>query len=149
MGMSEQWYKFKPLPANIKERIWQKLPDFLAQNGVELAYLFGSLAQDGPANDVDIALLMPAEQPAFPMRQLIAEWLDVERIDVVDLRLAHPVLRFEIISNGKLLYGVSEENRRQFEMSVLREYKDTAYLRRSQEQMLRARSASWLSNEKA
>jgi len=149
MSTSEQWHKFESLPTDIHERVWQKLPALLAQQGVLLAYLFGSLAQERTANDVDIALLMPGEQPAYPLRQQIAAWLDIQRVDVVDLRLAAPVLRFEIISTGSLLYAKSENGRHEFEMSVLREYKDTAYLRRRQEQMLRERMTAWSSNERA
>jgi uncharacterized protein len=149
MGTPDQWYKFEPLPADIGERIWRTLPGFLAQQDVVLAYLFGSLAQERAANDVDIALLMSDALPAYPLRQQIADWLNIERIDVVDLRHASPVLRFEIISSGKLLYASREAMRHQFEMAVLREYKDTAYLRRRQKQMLRERTAVWLSNTKA
>jgi len=63
MATADKYYKFKALPDDILIRL-QQLPQYLAQSDVLLAYLFGSLAQAGKGQDVDLALLMPkGERP--------------------------------------------------------------------------------------
>lgn len=145
MAAAERWRKFADLPDNIQDAVAQ-LPSLLAREGVLLAYLFGSLVEGRPANDVDLALLMAEDRPPYRLRDAITEHLGTERVDIVDLRRASPVLRFEIISTGQLLYAADGDVQLAFELEALRLYKDTAYLRRQQEQLLKERMAQWSSN---
>lgn len=148
MSTAERWYRFKELPADIEQRLGRLVP-LLEQEGVLLAYLFGSLARGSMAQDVDLALLMPEETPAFRLRQAITDCLGSQRLDLVDLRRASPRLRFEIISTGRSLYAADEEQRLQYELATLRLYHDTAYLRRKQGELLRRRMAQWSSDARA
>jgi len=137
MSNPERWLKFAQLPADILAKL-ERLPAIFEQHGVELAYLFGSLARGEVGKDVDLAILTQAE-PAFRLRAEIIECLETERLDLVDLRRAAPSLRFEIIRTGRLLYCTDEETVERFEIDTLHQYRDTAYLRRRQMEYLRKR----------
>jgi hypothetical protein len=52
---------------------------------------------------VDLAILIK-EKPAYELFEAIADVLGTDRIDLVDLRKASPVLRFEILRSGRPIY---------------------------------------------
>lgn len=141
MGIKERWKRSKPLPEDIKERLLN-LATVFKQEEILLVYLFGSLAEGGREEDVDLAVL-PGKEDFTRLRGKLVDFLGTERIDLVNLREASPLLRFEIIKNGRLIYKVSDEMENDFELSTLREYKDTAYLRRKQAETLRERTQRW------
>jgi predicted nucleotidyltransferase len=145
MSIKERWKKFKPLPNDIEARIKQ-LSSFFEKQGIILAYLFGSLAKDGKGEDVDIALL-PEAKIKGNIRQKLQRHLNTERIDLINLKLASPVSRFEVIRWGKIIYKKSDDLVNEFELSVLREYKDTQYLRNRQKAILQERNREWLLNK--
>ena len=145
MSNPERWARFRKLPPNIIQRLDQLIPLF-EQKNVQLAYLFGSLSQGEAGHDVDLAILTE-EKPAFDLWALITDCLGTERVDLVDLRDASPSLRFEIIRTGQLLYEADESLSQNFELSTLRIYKDTAWLRHRQEKILRERLKKWSSNQ--
>ncbi|HNX40414.1 MAG TPA: nucleotidyltransferase domain-containing protein [Methanothrix sp.] len=163
----ERWKRHAPLPGDIKERL-DSLAPILESGGVLLAHLFGSLAgvdsssEEGrewgkregepqprkgrPPGDVDLAVLR-RDGPAWEMEQALEEALGTDRLDLVDLREASPVLRFEVLRGGRLIYAPEEELRERFEMETLRLYRDTEPLRRRQRQALRERMEEWRSRE--
>jgi predicted nucleotidyltransferase len=148
MATAAKWRKFQPLPPDIRERLTQ-LPALLDEQDVRLAYLFGSLAQGDEGKDVDLALLTPKEKRPYRLRPILTAHLGTERLDIVDLRRAPPVLAFEIISEGQCLYAYDDEIQLQFELRTLRQYKDTAWLRRRQDRLLKERMKQWSSSKKA
>jgi predicted nucleotidyltransferase len=145
MGIAERWKRVSELPPDIGEAVERLIPLFRSE-GVLLAYLFGSLSKGQVAQDVDLAILS-RDRPAFRLREAITECLGTERVDLVDLRRASPVLRYEII-RGRLLYAADEETQERFELATVRLYRDTAPLRRQQREYLRRRMAQWSSDGK-
>ena len=146
MAIKERWKGFAALPAEITETLGCLVPLF-EQEDVLLAYLFGSLGTDREANDIDLAILT-RDKPAYCLREQIVECLGTERVDLVDLERASPVLRFEILKTGRPLYVADEELNERFELETLHLYRDTRFMRRRQEEYLRERMAQWSSNEK-
>lgn len=146
MGIAERWKKFREIPPNIEQTLERLIPLF-EREGVLLAYLFGSLGKDGVGQDVDLAILTK-DTPAFRLREAITECLGTERVDLVDLQSASPVLRFEIIRTGRPLYVSNEEMQVRFELETLHLYRDTAHLRRQHREYLKRRMAQWSSEEK-
>lgn len=121
---------------------------------VLLAYLFGSLAKGKPgqSSDVDIAVLLRMDIPVASLYDVyrdlyvrIYEILASERFDLVLLNQAPLTLKFTIVSEGKLIYACCEEILNEFELNVIREYQDTAYLRAVQDYFLRERARQWCS----
>jgi predicted nucleotidyltransferase len=146
MGIPERWHKFSELPSNLRQRLAQLIPLF-EREGVQVAYLFGSLGQGQEGHDVDLAILTRSE-PAFRLRPAITECLGTERVDLVDLRRASPVLCFEILRTGQLLYAADQALSERFELATLQVYRDTAWLRRQQRAYLRERMKLWSSGKK-
>lgn len=146
MGIPERWTKFPELPPNIKQKLAQLIPLF-EREGVQLAYLFGSLSQSPEGHDIDLGVLTQSG-PAFRLRVAITRCLGTERVDLVDLRRASPMLRFEILRTGQLLYAADQSLGERFEMATLHVYRDTAWLRRQQRTYLQERMGLWSSDEK-
>lgn len=144
MSIAERWKGFRELPSDIEQKL-KGLPDLLEREGVSLAYLFGSIAQGRSGQDVDLAIMVE-DGPAFRLREDIVEWLGTERIDLVDLRRASPVLRFEIIRTGHPLWAVDEDTLERFELATLQAYRDTHPLRHQQRYYLRRRMGQWSSD---
>jgi predicted nucleotidyltransferase len=139
VSTAERWKGFRELPPDIEEALGRLTPLFERER-VVLAYLFGSLSRGQAGQDVDLAILVE-DAPAFRLRRAVADCLGTERVDLVDLRRASPVLRFEIVRSGRPLYVADEEIQERFELATLREYRDTHPLRRRQREYLHRRMA--------
>ncbi len=146
MGNLERWKGSRPLPHDIGQRL-EKLTPLFKKEDVMLVYLFGSLGKGLPGNDVDLAIFT-GSKPIYQLREAIADTLGTERIDLVDLGSAPPLLRFEIISSGRILYVADEVQRDRFELKTLHMYRDTAPLRLRQKEYLKRRMAQWSSEKK-
>lgn len=146
MGIAERWKRFRELPPDISQALERLIPLF-QRKGVLLVYLFGSLSQGKKAHDVDLAILTQGD-PAFGLREEIGECLGTERLDLVDLRNASPVLRFEVIRTGRPLFISDEKVLNDFELETLHLYRDTAPLRHRQRGYLKRRMAQWSSDGK-
>jgi hypothetical protein len=72
-------------------------------------------------HDLDLAHLTK-DQPAWKLWDEIAEAVGSERLDLVDLRRASPVLLFEIVRSGSLLYSSDEAIKERFVLNVLHLY---------------------------
>lgn len=141
MGIAEKWRGLKPLPDNIRERLGL-LATLFEEADVLLAYVFGSFLRNQDSADVDLAVL-PGHRGLEDLREKICETLSTERVDLVNLKTASPLLRFEVLSTGRLIFKKNESVEIGFELSVIREYRDTAHLRKSQARMLEERQKRW------
>ena len=139
MSSGTRWQGFQDLPDDILQRLDQLIPIF-EREGVLLAYLFPSLSQTQKGNDVDLALLLK-NKPAFHLRDAIVNCLGTERVDLIDLQNASPVLRFEIVKSGCALYAPNAALQEQFELATIHLYRDTHFMRNQQERYLRERFA--------
>ncbi len=82
-------------------------------------YLFGSTASaaDGPQSDVDVAIL-PAQPldpvTRFDIQERLAGTLR-RSVDLIDLRVASPVMAMQVLATGRLLYDSDPAVRGAFE----------------------------------
>ena len=143
MGISEKWKGFRELPEDISQRIDQ-IGRLFQRHGIQLAYLFGSLAARGRGDDVDIAVLGSPQNPE-DLRAALCEALGTERMDIVDLANAPPTLQFEVISSGRVLFKTSDKIENNFELRVITAYQDREPVRRRQNEILAERTREWLS----
>ena len=141
MGIQERWRGFKPLPPETRARL-DLLPRLFQETGVLLAYVFGSFPRHEGAADIDLAIL-PGDGGLGELREKITDILNTERLDLVNLKTATPVLRFEVVSTGVLIFKKSDLVENSFELSTLREYRDTAHLRAVQAEMVEERNKRW------
>lgn len=137
MGNKERWKRFRDLPPDIELAVAQ-LNEVFKRENVRLAYLFGSLGKGEQAHDVDLALLTD-DQPAFRLREAITSHLGTERVDLVDLNRAPPVLRFEIVRTGTCLFAADDLILEQYELETLRLYRDARHHLSRQRELLQER----------
>lgn len=120
-------------PTKISARSIKKLrAEFAKDANILLAFLFGSHArgQAHTLSDVDIALLLSLDVPPekfldyrLKYAHVISEILHDERIDVVILNTAPPLLARQAIM-GRLLFERSPEVRVRYIVDVQRKYLD-------------------------
>ena len=124
------------------------LSELLAENKVALAYLFGSQArgETWAKSDVDIAVLFATDlskkirfQHVLTLSYKLGRILQRDDVQVVDLQQASPLLRHRVYYDGRLLYCPDDAVRVKFETTALRDYVDTAPLRRLKEKYILAR----------
>ena len=105
---------------------------------IRLAVLFGSRATGTPreSSDVDIAVEFDAHDSADRydlLRRTIAvfsRFVSSQKLDVVLLNEASPLLRHRVAKTGKLLYERISGDWERFVMRAIRDYQDTEYQRR-------------------
>jgi len=122
-------------------------PALFALHGIDLAYVFGSAnsARFRAQSDVDIAIRFT---PEIPMGDFLrhSALLEVElarllrqKIDMSILNLASPLLRYEVVKNGRVLYSSDEEQRALFHIRTYREYEDFCHAQNFYIRALKAR----------
>ncbi len=146
-GLGERMREGGPLARPIDAYVPELAPAF-ERHGVRLAILYGSQARGnaGPLSDVDVGVLF---EPDLDRRARWDRRLDLlgelqrgfGRADayVADLAGVPPLLCHEVWREGRLLYAASGTEPVEFGVGVLRDYADTAPLRRMQREALLAR----------
>ncbi len=113
-------------------RLNELIPILANDEGIILAFLFGSYARGKPTSlsDVDIALLLAVDLPKdkyldYRLRytNLASKILHENRVDVVILNAASPFLAHEVIK-GRILFERSPEERVQYVVDVQRRFLD-------------------------
>lgn len=110
---------------------------FEGEGKILLAYLFGSYAKGsrGPLSDVDVAVLL-SEEPGTS-KELLEYYLYLlnrlseilgDRVDLVILNVSPPLLKYQVIKHGRVVYSRDERARVGFEARSLREYLDLSRL---------------------
>lgn len=134
------------------------IPLFRSREEIQLGYLFGSFVH-APARvpeDLDLAILVDTLK--FPVLDKKAPYgyqaeltteimhhLKFNRIDLTLLHRATPVLAYQVIHTGRLIFSRSEDIRNHFEITALKRHVDTKYLRRIKQYYLEKRIAGGLS----
>ena len=95
--------------------------------------LAGSVARGTATalSDIDLGVLCEGEFDPDALYLAIAPKLGTDRIDLINLRRASPVLAFEIARGGKLLFEREPGIFRDFQSLAYRRYCDTEKLRRA------------------
>ncbi|MCG2813747.1 MAG: nucleotidyltransferase domain-containing protein, partial [Thermodesulfovibrionales bacterium] len=127
----------------------ERLKDYLySRNDVIAAYIFGSYAskRPGPLSDIDIAVLLKSsinsKNCGFIKLNIITDLIEVlssDKVDIVILNVASPLLSHEIIKKGILLFSKDEEKCREYTAKATMRYLDTIHLRRVQDRILHER----------
>jgi predicted nucleotidyltransferase len=117
----------------------QPLQCLFKQHPVCLAYLFGSQAtrRTHPSSDVDVAILLDEsltsdERFAERLRLLgdLSRIFGTDHVDLMLLNEASPLLAYETLRHGVLLYCADARTRIEFQVRTLRAYEDTMPHRR-------------------
>ena len=134
----------------------KRLSKLFALKEVVLAYLFGSYAEgtNDSSSDLDLALFLgnhKQKRNALYMELFadIQQAISTERFDLILLDYASPLLKREIVSSGQVIYARTKEEQFNFEIETMRQYLDTAYLRKVQNEYLKTRVKQWYLEKKA
>lgn len=112
---------------------------FEERREIELAYIFGSIASSkvNALSDIDIAILIDESQikqslyPYGYKAHVIADLmklLKTNKVDLVILNQASPLLKHRVLYTGRLIYSRSERKRIQFQIECIDKYNDFKYL---------------------
>ena len=105
-----------------------------AHRSIVALYLFGSQAtgKQGPLSDVDVAVLLDGKK--VPPKQFFSFRLELigaatracrrPDVDVVILNEVSPVLKYEVVRSGRLVYERNRTARVGFEAAVAQRYFD-------------------------
>lgn len=122
-------------------RLWRSVEDggldeLCRRNDVALLVVFGSVAARAHApGDVDLAYLPGVRTAPLPLRDDLVRLLDEERLDLVNLAVAGPVVRHRAMAGT----GLYEDDPGVFARTrdlAARQYFDTAWIRDVQAQVL-------------
>jgi len=127
----------------------EKIKEFALENNVKFIVLFGSFAfgKNKKESDIDIALYLNGDQLVFKnfpaYSKILAGLTKIfgasdKRVDMVDLKTANILLRFEITSKGAPLYGeeIDYENYKSF---AFRDYMDAKKLFELEDSLIKKR----------
>ncbi len=128
MAVKERWGKSKPIPFTTDRAISLILPVLESHPHVLGAYLFGSRAHEGEtSSDVDIAFYTSKDftwEDYYRLYGKISQAIRSDRIDLVWLNEADPILSFEAIKYGKVLFYKDAELLNDFELKNKKKYYD-------------------------
>jgi predicted nucleotidyltransferase len=119
--------------------IKDRLTPLFRKEGLQLVLLFGSIAKGSAhgKSDIDLGFLFDEPVDVLTLTNEVTKLLHSDRIDVVDLRRASPLLKFCAAQEGKVLYERSNGLFNQFFSLAFRMYVDTKKLRDAQGEMIR------------
>jgi predicted nucleotidyltransferase len=126
----------------------EKIQKSAFEKGIKFIILFGSQAVgDGHEHsDFDVAVLTTRGQDLSLFKNysetldFLSEILGVpdDRIDLTHLNKANPLLKYEVVSSGKLLYG-DEDEYAAYRAGAFKDYIDSQPLFRLEKYLIRKR----------
>lgn len=114
--------------------IKEKLTPLFKEEGLQLVLLFGSVASGKmyKQSDIDLGFLYDGSVDILDLTNKVIRLLHNDRVDVIDLRYASPLLKFSAARQGKLLYERSPGLFNSFYSLAFRRYIDTRKIREAQ-----------------
>ena len=134
----------------MQKEILSKIQKFFKKKkGINLVYLYGSKAKNKQklGSDIDLGVLLNSSVSEEEYSQIrlnlttqLMNLLNFDKIDLVILNQSPPLLCYQAVLKGKILYIQNKEKRTDFELKVLREYEDTKFLRKIQSHYLKEKT---------
>lgn len=140
----------KPMPTSLNLPLDAAALEATARaQGLKMIVLYGSHARQkpppGPDSDLDLAILGCPADRFWPCFQALSALFPDHPVDLVRLEDADPLLRHEVMSVGRLLYG-DQDDFCEYRAFAFRDFVDSADLRRL-EQTLARRKLNWLEEQ--
>jgi predicted nucleotidyltransferase len=112
---------------NLKE-----LTNICIKHGIKMVLLYGSQATENSnaESDVDLGLLL--KDDFYDFEEIIKDLMIVFKENIIDIAILNhgdPVLKFEIISNYKILFCQADEIFLEFYTNTVKQYNDTKKFR--------------------
>ena len=119
------------LKAYSVDEIKEKLSPLFREEALQIVLLFGSQSsgQVHPESDIDLGFLYDEPLDILDLTNKVTRLLHKDRVDVVDIRRANPLLCYSAVRQGKLLFERSPGLFHGFYSLSFRRYIDTKKLR--------------------
>lgn len=117
------------------EEIRERLVPLFKEKDLRLILLFGS-ALTGTVHkksDIDLAFLFDRPVDILSITNSVIRLLHTDKVDVIDLKHASPLLKYSVAEKGRLLYEKSPGMFFEFYSLAFKEYVDTRKLREARE----------------
>ena len=129
MSVKERWIRTKPLEYGTEDAISLLLPLLKSDERIVAAYLFGSRAseEESLSSDIDIAVFTSDDfswENYYTLYGELTKKLRSDRIDVVWLNKAEPILSFEVVKSGRVLFFHDADMLNEFELKAKKKYYD-------------------------
>jgi len=123
MAIKQRWYKTKPIRLTTEEALANILPLFKADSRILIAYLFGSRVnkEDMKNSDIDLAIYTTGQfqwKDYYLIYSEITKTLHSDRVDLVWLNHAEPILSFEILKTSKVVFYRDPDMLNDYELKV-------------------------------
>lgn len=121
------------------EEIRNRLTAIFDDEGLQFIIVFGSAASGKVHSHSDIDLAFQYNRPVdvVSLTNKVTTLLHTDKVDVVDLRRATPLLMYSVAKTGKLLYEKAPNSFVEFCSLAFRRYVDTGKLREAQRNGIR------------
>jgi len=125
----------------------KEIPLLFDENGVSLAFLFGSIINSATPRDVDIAVLFKNYSFVAYLKSLerLQKALKVKDIDLVVLNRSNARVKLEALLKGVLLFAPDEGSLSDFATDAFLEYEDYRYFKNEYASCLEKRISEGLS----
>lgn len=136
MAVRERWSRTRPIRWSTHRCVDLLLPVVAAEQRIEAFYLFGSRTGDTatPDSDLDAAVYTGGEFTGDDLLALHGDFVRLlrsDRLDLVWLNQADPVVAFSVIRDGRLLHYRDADRLNDLERRLTLHYRDhMLYLRR-------------------
>ncbi len=128
MSVAERWKGTKPIKLSTQDALALVIELLKKDKRILICYLFGSrTSENRPHSDLDIAVYTSSDfswQDYYLLYGEITKALKSDRVDLIWLNNAEPILSFEIIRNGKVIYHVDDDLLNEFELKTKKNYYD-------------------------
>jgi len=121
------------------EEIRERLVPLFKERDLRLILLFGSALMGAvhKKSDIDLAFLFDRPMDILSMTNRVIRLLRTDKVDVIDLKHASPLLKYSVAEKGKLLYEKSPGMFFEFYSLAFKEYVDTRKLREARERTIK------------
>lgn len=129
MSVKERWVKTKAVKFNLDDAVSLMLPILKNNPQILTSYIFGSRAggKYTESSDIDIAVYTSENfswEDYYMLYGELTKKLHSDRLDLVWLNKAEPLLSFEIIKTGKILFFRDADLFNNFELKAKKKYYD-------------------------
>ena len=116
----------------MKEVDKNKIAEIAKRHNLVLVVLFGSQATGAThsKSDVDIAVLGSMNFDRFALANELDRALERDDVEVIDMSQASPTMMYVLIRDGKALYENTHGAFMKWKFYAIREWLDTAWLRK-------------------
>lgn len=128
MAVKERWARSRSVKYTTDESISRILPILQRDSRIVAAYLFGSrMKNSSEASDIDVAICTSRDfvwKDYYMLYGDLTKSLGSDRVDLVWLNEVDPILGFEVLKNGKVLFYKDADLLNEFELQQKKRYYD-------------------------